>query len=51
MVKAKGKPFIFALLCQLLPLILFTIVLDIMFVEIKHGDIYNYRLGQELGNI
>ncbi len=41
-VKAKGKPFIFALLFQLLPLILFTIVLDRMFVEIKHGDIYSH---------
>ncbi|GAH23874.1 unnamed protein product, partial [marine sediment metagenome] len=40
MVKAKGKPFVFALLFQILPVILFTIVLDGMFVEIRHGDIY-----------
>jgi hypothetical protein len=41
-VKVKSKPFIFALLFQMFPLILFTIVLDGMFVEIRHGDIYNH---------
>ena len=42
LVKVKGKQFMFALLFQLLLLIIFTIVLDGMFIEIRHGDIYDH---------
>jgi len=41
LVKAKTKPFILGLFLQLPLLLIFTIILDGMFMEIKNGDIHN----------